>query len=88
VDDAIATLKGFAVGKPVVIEETFPLRCSAPELDSFIAKSGGIAAGWIGFYWGVPPDELRKSKSIAAAMTLGWLDVFEKRGKKLGVIRK
>lgn len=86
VDDAITTLKGFAVGKPVIVEETFPLRCSTAELDSFIEKSEGIAAGWIGFYWGVPPEELRKSKSIVDAMTLGWLEVFEKRGKKLGVI--
>jgi hypothetical protein len=86
VDDAITTLKGFAVGKPAVIEETFPLRCSAAELDSFIEKSEGVAAGWIGFYWGVPPEQLRKSKAIADAMTLGWLEVFEKRGKKLGVI--
>jgi sugar phosphate isomerase/epimerase len=88
VDDAIATLRGFAVGKPVVVAETFPLRCSAAELESFLEKSEGFAAGWIGFYWGVPPDELRKSKSIAAAMTLSWLEVFEKRGKKLGVIPK
>jgi hypothetical protein len=88
VDDAITTLKGFAVGKPVVVEETFPLRCSTAELDSFIEKSEGIAAGWIGFYWGVPPEDLRKSKSIADAMTFGWLDVFEKHGKKFGVIRK
>jgi hypothetical protein len=86
VDEAITTLKGFAIGKPVVVEETFPLRCSRAEFEAFLERSEGVAAGWIGFYWGVPPDELRKSKSIPDAMTLGWLEVFETRGKKLGVI--
>jgi hypothetical protein len=86
VDEAIETLKGFAVGKPVVIEETFPLACSRAEFEAFLEKSEGVAAGWIGFYWGVPPAELRRSKTIPDAMTLGWLEVFEKQGKKLGVI--
>ena len=39
VDEAIATLKGFAVGKPVVVEETFPLRCSGAEFDRFLTES-------------------------------------------------
>src|SRR5207302_1208935 len=31
VDEALKTLADFSVGKPVVIEETFPLRCSMEE---------------------------------------------------------
>ena len=76
VDEALKTLKGFAVGKPVVIEETFPLKCSPKELDEFIDGSRKHAAGWIGFYWGKPPEELRKSKEIADAILLAWLDLF------------
>jgi hypothetical protein len=87
-DEAIETLKGFAVGKPVVIEETFPLRCSRAEFEAFLEKSSVAAAGWIGFYWGIPPAELRKSKALPDGMTLGWLEAFEKRGKELGVIPK
>ena len=33
VKDALDTLAGFSVGKPVVIEETFPLACSPKELE-------------------------------------------------------
>jgi hypothetical protein len=81
-DEAIDTLKGFAVGKPVVIEEMFPLRCSADELGEFIDRSQGIAAGWIGFYWGKTPDEYRESKTIADRLTLDWLELFEtKKGR-------
>ena len=35
----------------------------------------------------MPPEELRKSKTIADAITLAWLEVFEKRGKAMGVIQ-
>jgi hypothetical protein len=79
VDEALTTLAGFAVGKPVVIEETFPLRCSLAEFEQFMEGSRKHAAGWIGFYWGKSPDELRKSKTIADAITLSWLEYFEKR---------
>ena len=56
VKEALDTLAGFAVGKPVLIEETFPLVCSPMELEEFIEGSKKHAAGWIGFYWGKPPE--------------------------------
>jgi hypothetical protein len=83
VAEALKTLQGFAVGKPVVIEEIFPLRCSMDELGQFIDQSRQHAAGWIGFYWGKPPEELRRSKTIGDAMTLGWLEFFEKRARTM-----
>jgi hypothetical protein len=83
VDEALKTLAGFAVGKPVLIEETFPLACSAEELGDFIDRSKKHAAGWIGFYWGKPPDDLHRSGTISDAMTLGWLELLEKRAKVL-----
>jgi hypothetical protein len=39
VKEALETLAGFAVGKPVLIEETFPLACSPKELEEFIEAS-------------------------------------------------
>jgi hypothetical protein len=84
VDEALKTLAGFAVGKPVLIEETFPLVCSAKELEEFIDGSKKHAAGWIGFYWGKPPEELRRSKKIPDALTLDWLELFQRKSKALG----
>jgi hypothetical protein len=78
VGEAIETLKAFKVGKPVVIEETFPLKCSASEFDEFFQRSRPHAAGWIGFYWGRTPDECRRSTNIADAFMLGWLEWFQK----------
>ena len=72
------TLEGFSVGKPLVIEETFLLACGADYLRKFIAESRQYACGWIGFYWGQTPEELRKKGDIGAALTLAWLEVFQK----------
>ena len=83
VDEAIATLQGFDIGKPVIIEETFPLKCSPEELDAFLEKSQAIASGWIGFYWGKTPEECRQGKTFADAITLSWLELFERRGPKI-----
>jgi hypothetical protein len=81
VPEAIATLKGFAeVGKPVVIEETFPLRCGRDEFGRFLEQSQPLAAGWIGFYWGRTPEECKRSKTMSDAITAAWLDEFVKRG--------
>ena len=84
VKEALDTLAGFAVGKPVLVEETFPLACSPQELEEFIEGSRKHAAGWVGFYWGKPPEELRRSKTFSDALMLSWLELFERRAKALG----
>ena len=82
VDEALETLHGFAaVGKPVVIEETFPLSCTQAEFEEFIDKSEGDAAGWVGFFWGKTPEDLKDAKTIGDALTRNWLRFFQKKGK-------
>jgi hypothetical protein len=71
----------------VVIEETFPLAYSPKKLEEFIEASKKHAAGWIGFYWGRTPEELRRSNTISDALTLGWLELFEKKAKEIGKVR-
>lgn len=84
VKEAVETLKGFAaVGKPVVIEEIFPLKCSAKELGQFMDESRNHATGWIGFYWGKKPDEYRPAKTIRDAIVLSWLELFQEKGKAM-----
>lgn len=50
--EAMEALRVCAVGKPVVIEETFPLRCGPEQLKDFLLASREIASGWIGHYNG------------------------------------
>lgn len=81
VAEALGTLREFAVGKPVVIEETFPLRCSSAEFQDFFTRSREVASGWIGFYWGKTPEECRRSNEMADALMLQWLEWFQKESR-------
>lgn len=78
IDEALATLRDFSVGKPVVIEETFPLKCSTGEFDRFFAESKQSAAGWVGFYWGKTVEECKSSNEIGDKIMLSWLEWFQK----------
>lgn len=70
-------------GKPVIIEETFPLNCTTETLRQFLLQSRGKAAGWIGHYFGDPPEKIRELQragkaNIGQLIMLSWLDLFEK----------
>ena len=79
IDEQLKTLKLYAVGKPLIVEETFPLECSMTEMQEFLEKSKGTANGWISFYWGKPMADLKKSTGIGDHMLLGWLEQFQKK---------
>ena len=82
VDQALETLRGFDVGKPIVVEEMFPLGCSSEELLEFVDKSSPPAAGWLSFYWGKRPEEY-DGKTMAGAITGAWLKKFAAKGEAL-----
>jgi hypothetical protein len=80
VDEALETVKRFAaVGKPIVIEETFVLKCSQDEMSRFIDESKSVASGWISFYWGKTLEEGRKGGTIGEAIMANWLELFTKK---------
>jgi hypothetical protein len=59
----IAALKVYDIGKPIVIEETFPLSCSQPEFERFIEESRPVADGWISHYFGKSISEHQEKKT-------------------------
>ncbi len=88
VEEALRTLKRFDVGKPIVVEETFPLSCSVAELRQFLLRSRGLAAGWIGHFPSESVAELealRQSKKITLpqAAYLGWIELFREIGPEM-----
>lgn len=88
VNEAIANLKQFDIGKPIVVEETFPLSCGVAEEREFLLKSRGIATGWIGQYPKESPVELQRLKrsgriSAAQAAYLDWLQLFSGLGPEM-----
>ena len=80
IDAAVEKLDAFrAAGKPVVIEETFLLKCGGPDFETFLDRTRGRAAGWIGFYWGRTLEECRKSRDFGDALTAQWLEIFRRK---------
>jgi hypothetical protein len=78
IDEDIRTLRLYSLGKPLIIEEIFPLECSEAEMLDFIDKSKEVAKGWISFYWGKPIKDLKSSKDPGDRMLLSWLEKFQK----------
>ena len=77
VDAALDALKVYELGKPLVIEEIFPLKCSLEDLDAFIKKSRAYTDGWISFYWGKTIKEYEKDADISGALMTQWLQYFQ-----------
>ena len=80
VAQALEALSAYDIGKPIIVEEMFPLKCSLAELDEFIEGSRSVADGWIGFYWGQTIEEYgEKPADISAAITKAWLEFFKEK---------
>lgn len=75
--DSLRTLKEFDVGKPLVIEEIFPINCNVTELGEFIEQSRPTATGWISFYWGQTPEQLEASTNAGGVLLRDWLKFFQ-----------
>ena len=78
VDKALKALRAYEVGKPLLIEEMFPLKCSQEELTEFIQGGADFVDGWTSFYWGATAEELRAKQpaTIGDAIVANWLDKF------------
>jgi hypothetical protein len=81
VDKALTAMAVYDIGKPLVIEETFPLECSLAEMDDFLRRSRDRAEGYISFYWGRTVEEYaaEKEKRIIAAIVGEWLKYFRRQ---------
>ncbi|TWU55915.1 cellulase family glycosylhydrolase [Rubripirellula reticaptiva] len=88
VDEAITALKAYDIGKPLIVEEMFPLKCSAAELADFIDRSAKFTDGWISFYWGETSEQLKQKSdaTIAHAITAAWLEKFQAMSEQVPVL--
>ena len=76
VNKALTALSAYDIGKPIVIEEMFPLHCNMKELAVFIDASRKIVDGYIGFYWGKTIDQYNENTDLPSALTKSWLKYF------------
>jgi len=76
VDAAMTALRAYNVGKPLVIEEMFPLKSGMEDMDTFIKRSREFTDGWISFYWGKTIKEYEQDSDIMGAVMAQWLQYF------------
>lgn len=84
VEKALTALAVYDIGKPLVIEEVFPLWCGEEEFAVFVDKSLDIVDGYIGFYWGKTIEEYSgPNASIADSIMRKWLEYFLAKGPEI-----
>jgi neutral ceramidase len=84
VEKALKALAVYDVGKPLVVEEMFPLSCGIEELDAFIDGSRDITDGWISFYWGKSIEDYSQGElDIAGAIIKSWLEHFREKSPEI-----
>ncbi len=78
IDEALTALKKYDIGKPLIIEEMFPLKADIASIEDFVTRSSEHADGWVSFYWGTPAETLltKDKPTIAESITGTWLAKF------------
>jgi hypothetical protein len=76
VEESLAVLKVYEVGKPLVVEEIFPLHAGVEKTEDFIKKSQPHVDGWISFYWGKTIEENKRKNDVVGALMSQWLERF------------
>ncbi len=77
VDEAVRALKVYELGKPLVVEEFFPLHCSLEEASEFVNATRPLVDGWVSFYWGVTSDEYVQRDNVTSGLMVKWLRWFQ-----------
>jgi glutamate racemase len=83
---ANAILDGFRTERPLVVEESFPLKCTPEHLEQVIRRTRSVS-GWISFYWGKSIAELQPKESVGDAITADWLTRFSSLLQETPVVR-
>jgi Cellulase (glycosyl hydrolase family 5) len=76
IDLALEALTHYRIGKPIVVEETFPLHCTSKEYADFLRRSRATASGWLAHFWSLTPDDLRGKTDAPSVLMLESLDSF------------
>jgi len=81
---ALKAVGAYNIGKPLVVEEMFPLSCDIADLEAFVKGSRDFVDGYIGFYWGKSIVEYSKeTDNLSSMITKAWLEYFQTKAKEI-----
>ncbi len=78
-DKEIAAVAVYDIGKPLVVEEFFPMNCSTKDLDKFMDGASPRVDGWISHYFGYTTAEHRDGAKPAGALVAEFFDYWSKK---------
>lgn len=81
VEKAIEAVAHYDLGKPLIIEETFPLACSLEELDEFVEGTKDRVDGWISHYFGHTIAEHKAGAEPAGPPVAAFLRYWRDKGR-------
>ena len=87
VDKALSALAVYDLGKPLVVEEIFPLSCSLEEMNEFIDRSSGRVDGWISHYFGRTVEEHAEGAEPSGKSVAAFLQYWRKKGAQMASTR-
>lgn len=89
IDAALTALAVYNVGKPLVVEEMFPLKCTSDELIEFVNASRDHADGWISFYWGTTIEQYgaKEQPTLGDAIIKQWLARFREKSASITIVK-
>lgn len=73
---AVETVRRFCLGKPLVLDETFPLRCDVQQIDQFLTAVRELASGFMGFYTDQVAEPVTPHHHERNQLMRDWLAVF------------
>lgn len=83
---AVSVVEQFRLGKPLLVDESFPLRCSNEEFDSFLSAIRPLVNGLLGFYTAQVAAPQTEHHHVRNRAMREWLQVFAaQRTAYLGV---
>jgi len=80
IDRAVNAIAAYDIGKPLVVEEIFPLSCSIEELDEFLEQSSERVDGWISHYFGRTVEEHAAGAEPAGELAAEFFEYWQEKG--------
>ncbi len=81
IESALQAIQAYEIGKPLLIEETFPLSASIEETLALMDAANPRVTGWVSFYWGATIEENERKNSITGSIVSAWLRAFSQRSE-------
>ncbi|QDV38761.1 cellulase family glycosylhydrolase [Tautonia plasticadhaerens] len=79
IEGSMDALRVYEVGKPLVVEEIFPLNAGLDGTLEFMDGTDDVVDGWISFYWGKTIEECEQAGDLKGAIVAAWLKAFRDR---------